>query len=336
VFRIPVGLTLLVLGGLALSATGASAATAPTINVGSNPNAVVISSSQNRAYVANDGSVSVVNLNTHQQTAEISTTVNHGQTAIGLFRGGSKAYIGDFGLNTMVAFNTSTQAVTPGIKVGFGVTDIAGASNGLAYFSQFRAQGAKGSLAIVRTSTDKLTKTIQLAFGAGTLTTAPGSRRIWIGSVINGRIWVIDTHTNRIVRRLMASKSGPVTGIAFTSDRKQAWVMGLGGLSVINRATGKLDGFVPTTKVYPPNPPFTPGPVVMNQDSTEALVLNTAVGLSTPGPGSVVAINTTTLRRTSSRRLGTEPTAFAIDPTDNTVVATNYLDDTLSYFTAPK
>jgi DNA-binding beta-propeller fold protein YncE len=320
------------LAGLAATASAAFAAPAPTIAVGSNPNAIVVSSAQSRAYVANDGSVSVVNLNTHLQTAEISTTVNHGQTAIGLYRHGTKAYIGDFALGTMVSFNTRTHAVKPGIPVGRGVSDMAAASNGFAYISEFAQSGAVGRVKIVRTLTDAVAKTIVLPSGAGTLTTRPNKRTIWVGSVESGRIWVISTHTNTVVRRLAVAKSGPVQGIAFTPNDKQVWVAGLGGVSVLDRATGKLVHFIPTTSVFPANPPFTPGPILVNTTGSRALVLNTATQTGTQG--SVVSINTKTFKRTSSVLLGNEPTSFAIDPADNLVLATNFLDDTVSYFTA--
>jgi DNA-binding beta-propeller fold protein YncE len=321
------------LAGLALSATTALAAPPPTISVGSNPNAIVISSAQARAYVANDGSVSVVNLTTHMQTAEVSTTVNHGQTAIGLYRHGAKVYVGDFALGTMVSFNTRTQAVKPGIRVGRGVTDMAAASNGFAYISELAKNGAVGRVKIVRTRTDAVAKTLALGAGAATLTTRPNKRTVWVGSAVDGRIWVVSTHTNTIIRRLKVSKSGPVQGIAFTPNDKQVWVAGLGGVSVLRRSTGKLLHFIPTNDVFPANPPFSPGPVLLNNAGTQALVLNTAV--SSGGQGGVVSISTTTFKRTQSILLGNEPTSFAIDPTDNLVLATNFLDDTVSYFTAP-
>lgn len=333
VFRKRVVFPLAVLAGLVLlSSTALAAAPPPTIAVGSNPNAIVISSARSRAYVANDGSVSVVNLNTHLQTAEISTTVNHGQTAIGLYRHGTKAYIGDFALGTMVSFNTKTQAVKPGIPVGRGVTDMAAASNGFAYISEFAHNGAVGRVKIVRTRTDAVAKTITLPSGAGTLTTRPNKRTIWVGSVNSGQIWVISTHTNTVIRRLTVAKSGPVQGIAFTPNDRRVWVNGLGGVSVLDRATGKLVHFIPTTKVFPANPPFTPGPILVDNTGSHALVLNTAT--QTGGQGSVVSIDTKTFTRTSSIPLGNEPTSFAIDPADNQVLATNFLDDTVSYFTA--
>ena len=328
-FVLPAGL----LTGLAFSGSAALAAPVPTINVGSNPNAIVISSAQGQAYVANDGSVSVVDLTIHMQTAEVSTTVNHGQTAIGLFRNGAKVYVGDFALSTMVSFNPRTRAVKPGIRVGRGVTDMADAGNRFAYISELGQEGAVGRVKIVNTTTDAVAKTIILKAGAGTLTTRPNNRTVWVGSAVSGRIWVVNTQSNTITRRLLASKSGPVQGIAFAPNGTQVWVSGLGGVSVVDRSTGKLIHFIPTNSVFPANPPFTPGPILMNSTGTEALVLNTAI--QTGGPGSVASINTTTFTRTQSILLGNEPTSFAIDPTTNLVLATNFLDDTLSYFTAP-
>src|SRR6202034_3943954 len=71
-----------------------------TIAVGSNPIDVVLSQRQSRAYVANDGSVSVLSLTTHRQLAEVGTGF-HDQTALGLVRNGTRAYIGTFDLARM-------------------------------------------------------------------------------------------------------------------------------------------------------------------------------------------------------------------------------------------
>ena len=328
----------LVLAACALSAVAlpatAVAAAAPTIGVGSNPNAVVVSANQNRAYVANDGSVSVVNTNTHTQLSETSTTVNHGQTAIGLFRSGTKVYIGDFALKTMVVFNPNTLAVRAGIRIGMGATDMTGASNGTAYISEFGKGGAVGRIVMVNTSTDTRTKTITLKAGVASVTTTPDNKFVWAGSVNSGQIWVVNTKTNTIVRRLNASKSGPIGGIALSPDGTQAWVSGVAGVSVINRSTGKLVKFIPVLTVFPNDPAPQSTDILFNSSGTQALVLD-STDPGNPAAGSVSAINASTFQVTSAATLGTEPTAMAINPATNEVFATNYQDDTLSYFTAP-
>ena len=77
----------------------------------------------------------------------------------------------------IVSFNPSTLAVKPGIRVGMGATDFAGASNGSAYVSEFGQGGAVGRIQVVNTSTDALTKTITLKQGVVGLTTAPRATR---------------------------------------------------------------------------------------------------------------------------------------------------------------
>ncbi len=68
----------------------AAAAAPPTIGVGSNPIAMAISAERAQMVVANDGSVSFIDLKTNTQTAEVGTGVNHGQTAIGLVQNGAR------------------------------------------------------------------------------------------------------------------------------------------------------------------------------------------------------------------------------------------------------
>ena len=143
---------------------------------------------------------------------------------------------------------------------------------------------------------------------------------------------MLDTGTNTIVRRLNASKSGPIGGIALSPDGTQAWVSGIAGVSVINRSTGKLVKFIPILDIFQGGPQA--GDITFNSSGTQALVFN-STDPGNPGQGAVAAINRTTYQVTSTTALGNEPTAMAMDPDNDEVFATNYLDDTVSYFTAP-
>ena len=116
---------------LAVAVQGASADASPravpvvrTISVGSNPIDLAISAKRSQAFVANDGSVSTVDLKTHTQISEISTGVNHDQTAIGLGAGDTRAYIGVFDRNTVVVMNTVKQTIVGQVTVGFGAAAI--------------------------------------------------------------------------------------------------------------------------------------------------------------------------------------------------------------------
>ena len=133
----------------------------------------------------------------------------------------------------MLIMNTTTQTVTGTVAVGFGAADVA-ATNGRAYVALVQPQ----KVAVVSAASDKLIKQIQLAQDPQNLTVAPGGRYIWVGSAETGLIWVIDGSTQTVVRRLVVTRGGPVSGVAFSPNGKRVWVSGLGGVTVLNRSTG--------------------------------------------------------------------------------------------------
>ena len=106
-----------------LQASAAAPAT-HTVTVGSNPIDVAISKSLGRAFVVNDGSVSVVSLLTHRQLDEFSTGGNHGQNAIALVRGDTQGYLTNGDTNTVTVVDTETDKVVKHITVGARATDV--------------------------------------------------------------------------------------------------------------------------------------------------------------------------------------------------------------------
>jgi YVTN family beta-propeller protein len=332
------------LGSQAVPAAGLAAAgvrpalpKVHTIAVGSNPTAVAVSRGRSRGYVLNDGSVSVLNLMTHRQVAEPKTGF-HDQTAIGLVRAGRRAYIGTFDLSVMKVLNTKTLKITRRVRIGMGASAIVAArtpAGQFAYVTMFSANGSAGQVAVVRTSNATLVKKIKLPAGAGTAQAAPSGKRVWAGSVQTGKIWVISTSSQAMVRTVTVTKSGPVQSIAFTADGTRAWVSGLGGVSVVNVATGKVVAFVPVTKIFPHVTDINAGPVALNNTGTAALVVNSTFP-DNPARGTVAVLNTRTLKVTAQIKVGTEPTGLAIDRARNTAYLTNFQDDTVSYFRVPR
>ena len=329
--------TLPVTSAVAAASQVAASPKVHTVTVGSNPSAVVLSDRQSRAYVLNDGSVSVLSLRTHRELAEPGTGF-HDQTAIGLVRRGAAAYIGTFDLNVIKVLNTSTLKVTRTVRVGQGATDIVTAGNKtgqFAYVTQLSAQGASGQVAVVRTSNAKVVKKIKLAQGAQTAEATRSGRAVWVGSAVAGKIWVVNTRLQKVVRRISVSRSGPVVSIAFAPNGKRAWVSGLAGVSVIDVASGKLLAFVPILRIFPQSKGPNAGPIALNNSGTAALVVNSTFP-DNPERGTVAVLNTRTLRVMSQIRVGTEPIGMAIDRKHNTTYVTNFQDDTVSYFTTPK
>jgi YVTN family beta-propeller protein len=321
----------LVLVALLLSASASgSAASArqspPTIGVGSNPIDLAVSPANAFAYVANDGSMSVVDLATRTQTAEVATGNVTDQTAIGVVERGTKVYIGTFDRPTLTVMSATEPSVLRTVKIGRGATAIAQAANGLVYVSSLTGK----RVVVLNGRTDTVVSRVRLPAGAQYV--AASARQAWVGSAVDGRLWVVNTSTNRTVRTVLVPQVGPIQGIAFAKGGGSVWVSGLGGVSVIDRASGKARAFLSITRIFPKTGPNT-GPIALNPSGTRALVLNSTFP-DAPQAGTVAFINTRTLAVTKRITLGTEPTGIAVDRKRGTAYVTNYGDDTLSYFPA--
>ena len=307
-----------------------------TITVGSDPAGIAISESQSKAYVVNGGSVSVLSLVTHTQLAEVSTGTGD-QVAIALVSGDTEAYIATFDLKVVKVLSTTTLKVTKTIRVGAGATDIVAAdtqAGEYAYVTRQQSNGSAGTVAVVRTSSGKRVKTIKLSAGAQTATTTPDNKDVWVGSVESGEVWVISTATQKMVQMIPVTQSGPVSSIAFTPDGTQAWVFGIGGMSVVDVATGKVLSFVPVTGIFPDSQAPNAGPVALTRSGQYALAVDSTPA-DTPGLGTVAVLSTSTLKLLYSIPVGTEPLGLAIDYDGQTAYVTNYGDGTVSYFTVP-
>lgn len=337
--------------GLALLAASAgSALAAPaafpgirTVKVGVNPANIVISAQQAKAYVENagsdavPGSVSVLSLSTHRQLAQVGTG-GDGLTAIGLVQSSSEAYIGAFASPSVQVLNTTSLKLTGTVQVGPGATDIVSAeakSGEYAYVTESTNSGQQGAVAVIRASDNQLVDTITLPAGAQTAATTGEDQDVWVGSVINGTIWVIDTSTQQIVRTIAVPDAGPVSSIAFSPDGTRAWVYGLAGVSVVDVVSGNQLAFVPITRIFPrAKAPFA-GPIALTGSGHYALVVNSTFP-DAPKRGNVAMLNTSTLKVLRQVRVGTEPTSLALDTNTRTAYVTNYVDGTVSYFRVPK
>lgn len=323
-----------VVAALALpSVAGAAPTPAPTIQVGSNPVNVVISQNRSEAYVLEDGSLSVVSLLTKRRVADIGTTPGPfpvDQTAIGLVRNNTRAYIGLFPREKMKVFDTETRKVTRVVNIGLGATAVTAAvADGVQY--AFISLLTDQSLAVVRTSDNVVVKHVPLPRGPMTVQKTPSGRSVWAGSSFSGMIWVVNTSTMQMTRKFAVKDAGPVQSIAFSNNGKRAFVMGLGGLQIVEVSTGKELAFVPMPRLFPGVANLNAGPIALDPTGTTLLAVNSTFPDS-PGIGSVAFLNLVTLKVTNSVTVGTEPLGIAIDNVRGTAYVPNYLDDTLSYF----
>jgi DNA-binding beta-propeller fold protein YncE len=327
------GLALLAMSPGSALAHPATLAAPPTIKVGSEPSGIVISPTQSTAYVANSDSVSVVSLVTHRQLAEVGTGATD-QIAIGLVRGGGEAYVPAFHSRSLTVFDTTSLKVTGSVKVGLGATEVVSAQTSSGEYAYVPTLTSE-HVAVIRTSDNKLVKTIKLPNKAQTAATTTDGHDVWVGSAINGTIWVIDTADQRIVRQIAVSDAGPVSSIAFSSDGTRAWVYGLAGVSVVDVANGNQLAFVPITRIFPHSKAPNAGPIALTSSGRFALAVNSTFP-ETPQQGTIAILNTRTLKVRREVNVGTEPTGLALDNERNTAYVTNYVDGTLSYFRVPK
>jgi DNA-binding beta-propeller fold protein YncE len=156
-----------------------------------------------------------------------------------------------------------------------------------------------------------------------------------VGSAVSGNVWVISTATQRIVRTIPVTKTGPVSSIAFVPGGTRAWVFGIGGMSLVNAATGQVLTFIPVTSIFPADKAPDAGPVALTGSGQYALAVDSTFPDS-PARGTVAVISTRTLKVVYRVRVGTEPTGLAIDYQRQTAYVTNYKDDTVSYFKVPR
>lgn len=314
------------------AAQASDAKVPPTITVGSNPIDVAISPQKSEAYVVNDGSVSVINLKTRKQVAEVGTGFTD-QVTIGLTNSGNRAYIGTFDENVLKVFNTNTRKVMDEVRVGRGVAGITRANTAKGQFAYAGLITAE-RVAVIDTSTREVVKRIRTPQGVQAIQVTPNSNQVWAASSYDGHLWMIDTATQKIVKRINLEDSGPAVSIAFGAGGNRAWVLGLGGVSVVSVKTGELLAFVPLPRLFPREENLNPGSIALPPGGKVALIVNSTYPDS-PAQGAVAVLGIKKLKVRRHIDLGTEPQGMAIDARRDTTYVTNYGDDTLSYFSTP-
>ena len=322
-----------------LSATGSPPATR-TITVGSNPYDVAVAQNLGKAFVVNDGSVSVISLVSRRQIATFGTGGYHGQNAIALVRSNTQGYLTNNQTNSVTVIDTETHQVLRQITVGYGAVDVVKANTPQgqrAYVVTNKpaslSHPGRNELIAIDTRTSTVVKRTPLPDFAYTVAVGPGSRSIWVGSNDDGRIWQVSTATGRITKTLQPTRSGPVTGIAFSPGKKRAWVSGLGGVSAVDVKTGKTRTFVTAPKIFAGFPQL--GSVAVNASGRYVFVENSVQN----GQGStsqIAAINTKTHKIAWRVATGSQSEGFALDKSRGTAYVANYDDDTVTTFSVPK
>ena len=87
-------------------------------------------------------------------------------------------------------------------------------------------------------------------------------------------------------------------------------------------------------RLFPGVADLNAGPVALNASGSTLLALDSTFP-DPPGRAVSPFLTTSTLKVSSTLKVGTEPLSLAIDKVRGTAYVPNYLDDTLSYFPVP-
>lgn len=293
----------------------ASNTAAPAIQVGRNPNAVVVTPNGRTAYVTNSGASTVSPINTATQRTLTPIHVGRGPSAMVLTPDGSKLYVASAD-GTVTPVDTATNQAGPAIVVGSDPVALAVTPNGKRVFV---SNLGSGSVTPIRTDTDTAGPAIPVGRAPGAITVAPDGKTAY---VVNGNF------ADRTVRPINVSTSQagqPIQvgfephAITITPDGRTAYVAcynanvppgqpGAGSVWPINLATATAGRPIRFGAANP----FT---IVVNAASTTAYV--------TSGLG-LTAIDVATNAVEGSAPAGDGPTAVVLTPDGSRAYVANF------------
>jgi len=257
-----------------------------TVAVGNGPYAVAVSPDGTRLVVTNtaDGTVSLVNTATNK----VISTIQVGSKPAGVVFDptGTQFYVMNYGgvVGSVSAVSLPGNTVAAPIVIGngpfFAAIGPAGSpSAGKLYVTMYGPVGDGNTVSVIDTATNQVTTVSLAAAGAGPQAVAisPDGTRVWVGTAVSGKVSVIDTATNAVIKTFPVSGAG---GIAFSPDGHFAYVANFDAntVSVINTAnyaTVATIGVGASPSLVAVSPDGSVAYVTNQQDKTVS-VINTA------------------------------------------------------------
>jgi len=287
---------------------------------GSNPFGVAVSPDRTKAYVANSGAAQVAVINT--ATNALCTTSTCSSTAtypisvgttpfnVAFMPNGSKAYVANFGDNTVSVIDASTDkpcvtSSTCASGATYPVSLTTGNPFALAITPDsskvYVANAGTGTVAVIKTGTDKLCTTSTCFSGAtypisiggsgyvpSGIAILPTGKKAYVADQGQDKVSVIDLTSDTLCTTGtcsssgsypigLASSSGP-RSVAITPDGTKAYVVNqtAGTVAVINTATDNLcnTSTCSSSATYPIPVGSGPWGISISADGTQAYVTN--------------------------------------------------------------
>jgi len=215
-----------------------------TITTGVTPAGIAITPNNQFAYVANNNnygianedSVSVLNLTTNTADTIIHDVSFDQPYTVTINAAGTKAYVTNSVATTITIIDIATNTVA-GIINGFNGPSgmVITPDQTTAYVNNYGAGGGSGTgntVSVVNLNTNIITHSIVVGLAPASLAIAPDGNFVYVINYVNGNpdmgtISVIDTNTNTVVGAPITGFSGPF-GIAITPDGNFAYVTNFG------------------------------------------------------------------------------------------------------------
>lgn len=230
-----------------------------------------------------------------------STTVTVTQTAPPT----NRAYVTNFGSNSLSVIDTLRNTVLTNIPVGTGPQGVAvNSTNNRAYVANFSV----GTLSVINIVSNTVVATVTVGQGAWGVVVNPALSRAYVTNSNGGTLSVIDT-TNNTVLRTVAVGTGP-RGVAVNSATNLVYVSNSGSntVSVVDAASNSVTATV--------NVGSTPQDIALNPSTSRAYVANSF-------GSSLSVINTVSNALVTTVPVGANPQGVAVNLSANRAYVAN-------------
>jgi len=269
-----------------------------TLEVGTGPYGVGVSSDGKKVYVANNDSntVSVIDTTTNKVTATVP--VGSKPYGIAVTPDGKKLYVTNHLDNTTSVIDTATNAVIATVPTEIYPSGVAVTPDGTKVYlaSLAHIENSTNSIvSVIDTVTNNVTASVPVGAASTGIAVTPDGKKVYVANSLDNTVSVIDTVTNTIIAAVPVGVNPK--GVAVGPDGKKVYVANYDSntTSIIDTVT---DTVIATTPVE-----INPIGVSVKPDGNEAYVTNS-------GSNTVSVIDTATNKVKTTVNVGEFPVAF--------------------------
>jgi len=269
-----------------------------TVEVGTGPYGVGVSSDGKKVYVANNDSntVSVIDTATNKVTATVP--VGSRPYGIAVTPDGKKVYVTNNLNNTTSVIDTATNAVIATVPAEIYPSGVAVTPDGTKVYlaSLAHIENSTNSIvSVIDTVTNTVIASVPVGAASTGIAVTPDGKKVYVANSLDNTVSVIDTVTNTIIAAVPVGVNPK--GVAASPDGKKVYVANYDSntTSIIDTVTNAVIATVPVE--------INPIGVSVNPEGNEAYVTNS-------GSNTVSVIDTATNKVKTTVNVGEFPVAF--------------------------